>query len=254
MAKNSKADQITPWIKPVTTIAGIWAGWRFVVKPILEGLGLKDTDAELASKKLQDKVENYAADKNYWSPRFYQNPPSGYVSMILTYQVSNSLAQSLDDAAGIFNDDESQIYAVFRSLKYKTQVSYLAYWFNKLYNKDLYQWLKGDVLNNEELQVVLKITEQLPNGFKNRVTGTISGKTNNYQYFENIVDSISKDETKWAKSLYKSLSSSQRNAFWKWYETTYFYEAQSQENFALTIASFKANVEQLKNILDPGLI
>lgn len=240
MAKST-ANNIQPWIKPVGTIAAIWAGWKFVVSPILEGLNLKDTEEEAASKILQEKVENYTPDKNYWSPRFYQIPPSGYVSMILTYQSANGLAKSLNDASGIFNDNESQIYAVFRQCKYKTQVSYLAYYFNRLYNKDLYNWLKNDVLNEEELQVILKMTEQLPNGYKNNVTGRISGKDD---YFEKIVDSITNDDIKWAKSLYKNLKPLQKNEFWKWYEITYYYDAIDNDN--------PDYVEDLQHILHPG--
>lgn len=137
--------------------AGLYLG---VFKPLLEALGLKDTKEEKDAERLKQQTEGAAYEKDYWNPGYI----AGRQAMLLTDASARALTKQLWDAAGIFNDDEEQIYAVFRSLKYRSQVAFLAFYFAKLYKKDLYTWLRDSVLNKEELATVLSITNKLPSG------------------------------------------------------------------------------------------
>lgn len=159
--------------KYILIAGGLWLGWRFVLAPLLEGLQLKDTPEEAAAKKLQEKVENLNISRDYWNPLFITKAPAGYTALIYTQDDARILAAKLKDAAGTFNDNEEQIYSVFRQVKYKSQIAFLVYKFNSLFGLDLYTWLKDSVLNQAELNTVLSITEKLPNGYKNLTTGKI---------------------------------------------------------------------------------
>jgi hypothetical protein len=166
--------QASEWVKPVLYIGGAWLGWKYAVSPLLETLGLKDSKGELEADKLRADVENAAGNKDYWSPNWWNQPASSFpiknvqsVSL-LTQATAKSDVEKLWDATGVFNDDEEAIYGVFRSLKYKSQVSYLAYWFNAIKGKDLYQFIRS-YLNDSELNVVLQITQKMPWGLVTNV-------------------------------------------------------------------------------------
>lgn len=170
MAKKESIDPMK-FVKPGAIALGSFLGWRYVVAPLFETLGLKQTSEE----KLMDKIENLEIDRDYWSASFYTKAPANHNALILSTAKANELAAQIKNAKSIWNDDESAIYAALRQCQYKTQVSYLVYWFNRLYALDLYTWLKDKVLNDKEMRTVLTITEKLPLGFKNLSTGKISG-------------------------------------------------------------------------------
>lgn len=176
----AKPTDITahPLFKPVVYAGLGYLGYKTILTPLLEGLNLKDTPEEKAEKELLDKVENLDLDRDYFNPNFYSKPPSGHVSQILTTATAEKLATQIYNAKSRINDDESAIYAAFRACQYKTQVSYLVYWFNRKYAVDLYSWLKDKVLNDEEMAKVLNITEKLPYGFRNTSTNKITGVGN----------------------------------------------------------------------------
>lgn len=151
--------------RPLLYIGGAFAAYVFVLKPLLETLGLKDTAEEKAADRLKSETENASASQDYWRPGYFQQGQGKYTVALLTQSRTDALIKKLWDAKGAFNDDEEAIYAVFRELKAKTQVSWLAYNFNRQKSKDLYTWLRDSVLNKEELNTVLTITNKLPTGF-----------------------------------------------------------------------------------------
>lgn len=147
---------------------GVLVGAYFLIlKPILEKLGLSKSAEE---QQLFKEVETAGTSiKSPFSPRYWQEakPPK----TIITNAVLNKLVNDLYNAQNSFTgDDEAAIYNVFRQLKYKTQVSYLADAFQKKYKFDLLESLKNGHpnninwragLNNEELQTVFNIVKNL---------------------------------------------------------------------------------------------
>jgi hypothetical protein len=149
------------------TVGGILV-YQIAVKPLLEATGLKDTKEEADLKKLKLEAENLPANQNYWAPSYYKQIVGGMKATIFTVASADRLCKELKDAKGFFNDNEEQIYSVFRACKFKTQISFLVERFRFLYKLDLYTWLRDSVLNEKELSTVLNITSKLPTGFNIR--------------------------------------------------------------------------------------
>ena len=93
---------------------------------------------------------------------FFATAPGGHA--LLTQAGAAAYVDTLWDATGYLNDDEEQIYGVFRAMKTKSQVAALAKRFNQLKNKDLYGYL-SDYLNEAELLKVKGIIDQKPTYF-----------------------------------------------------------------------------------------
>lgn len=140
-----------------------------MVSPTLESLNLKDTKEETQQQKTIDQVENAAGNKDYWSPNFWKLPsgqfPINNVNSVHLLKSADldKYGKTLWYATGNINDDEEAIYGVFRQIQYKSQISFLAYYFFNKYRKDLYQYLKS-YLNNSELNTLLTITNKKPWG------------------------------------------------------------------------------------------
>jgi hypothetical protein len=146
---------------------GVLVGAYFLIlKPILEKLGLsKSAEEQQLSKEIDVASTSITSP---FSPRYWKEAK---VKTIITTDALNKLVSTLYDAQSSFTgDDEASIYNVFRQLKYKTQVSYLADAFQKNYKFDLLESLKNghpssinwrSGLNSEELQTVFNIVKNL---------------------------------------------------------------------------------------------
>jgi len=141
-------------IKPLIIPAAIAVGIFMFGNKILEFLQLKDT-------KEETQAANDAAalgKASYWSQSFLK--PG---AKILTASSGNTLSKQIYDAIGYITDDEASIMAVFNALNYKTQVTSLAYYYNKNYQQDLYFHLKQN-LNESEMQQIKQIIDNKPTG------------------------------------------------------------------------------------------
>ena len=151
-----KSNQVDPntLIKAGVTLAGI-----YLVYKVLQKVGVIPTaEANQAAQNLQ---QLQAA--NYWDyNNFLAAAPPGHA--LLTQAGAAAYVDDLWDATGTFNDDEEQIYGVFRAMKTKSQVAALAKRFNQLKSFDLYNYLEN-YLNEEELLKVKGIIDQKPNYF-----------------------------------------------------------------------------------------
>lgn len=134
---------------------GIGAGYFLLLRPVLVATGVIDSPED----KKRDQIESQYATglDSAFNPQWYRNV-SGAV--LITRAKAEELAEIIYDAMGLFNDDEDAIYAVFRQLKAKTQVSWLADVFFQQYNADLYQYLRGR-MSDSEMDVVHGIVNNL---------------------------------------------------------------------------------------------
>lgn len=120
---------------------------------LLSGLGITNTEEE-------NQQLNELKEANYWNfQAFLNDAPAG--ALLLTMAFSENLVNQLWDATGFFNDDEEAIYGVFRSLKTKSQVSFLAKRFFDLKGQDLYNYL-DNYLNDSEMLNVKGIIDSKP--------------------------------------------------------------------------------------------
>lgn len=135
----------------------------FVVYRVLKGVGL----IQSAQEQKQEQQREQAVTATIWNPNLHTN----YVSVgekkpvyLLRKAERDELARKLWNAKGIFNDDEEAIYAVFRSLRYQTQVASIVLSFKELFNQDLVTWLKS-VLSDDEFTTVLNIISAKTYGY-----------------------------------------------------------------------------------------
>lgn len=134
---------------------GIGAGYFLVLRPILISTGI----IKSAEDKKRDQIESQygTALNSAFNPQWYKTIPG---AILITRAKAEELAEIIQDAMGWFNDDEDAIYAVFRQLKAKTQVSWLADVFFQQYNADLYQYLRGR-MSDSEMDIVHSIVNNL---------------------------------------------------------------------------------------------
>lgn len=150
--------------KLILGIGALAIGYFGILRPILTKLGIQKTQSD----RIIDRQENLPNNLNPFSPLFYKYAPTG--SLLLTTAQQDNLSKRIYDALGVFADDESAIYSVFRSLKSQTQVSILSEYFSKKYKTDLLDYLKrgysswnyASGLSAEELNTVLSIVNALP--------------------------------------------------------------------------------------------
>jgi len=152
-------------IKTGALIAGIYIGYQYILKPLLETLNLKESAEEKRAKEVQQSQ----LKEGIWTPQYVDkllaNIPKGYVLKILTYSDSKKLAENINDAfGGILNDNESQIYAQFRALSYWSQLSQVVKRYRELYNEDLLGELQSR-LSDSEMIVIYDIVNRLTPGY-----------------------------------------------------------------------------------------
>lgn len=150
----------------IVLIAGLFVGGYFIVKPILEKLGLKDSaEDKAADKALKQQETKY----NIWAGLKSMAKAAGTRKniVVLTAAGADFNAKQINNAFGVFNDDEEKIYGVFRSLRYKSQVASIVDAFYKLYRKDLLTTLKSK-LSGSEFNELIRIIETKPLGITNK--------------------------------------------------------------------------------------
>lgn len=128
-----------------------------LVKQLLDKLGLgKDPGATEATDPM-----------SAWNPTFWQQFSS--YSYAITQAQAADYSKQIHDAFTIWNDDYNRIAAVFRLMKTKANVSYLAYVFNQIYGEDLLSFLGDgggvlpwDGLSQIHLQTLIDLVHNLP--------------------------------------------------------------------------------------------
>lgn len=122
----------------------------FLIRPISKAFGKSNT--ELVNEQTLQRIEVYF-NPNYWRTG----------GKILTDSASMVLTGKIKDAIGYIYDDEAEITSAFRALKYKNQVSYLAFKYNERYGRDLLTDLQKN-LNADELKPIYDHINKLPLG------------------------------------------------------------------------------------------
>ena len=112
----------------------LYFGYTKIFKPLFESLGLSKSEEELNVNKETTNVNSA------FNPNFWKTIPN---ALILKNDVVTKYVETIWNAPGYFYDDFDAVLGVFKSLKTQTQVSYLAYKFNQLKQKDLLNWLLG---------------------------------------------------------------------------------------------------------------
>lgn len=107
---------------------------------ITNGLGITDSPEVAANKTaVANATQQSATTTSPWSPSFFQNAPEG--ATLMTQASADQIAGQIWDSVGIFTTDINEALGAIKELDTQSQVSFLAYRFNILYNKDLLTWL-----------------------------------------------------------------------------------------------------------------
>lgn len=139
----------------------------FILYKTLKGLGLIKTGAaaEEQAQEEQAEITNLSIDeKDYTSIYYWKKAPTGYAPTLIPMAGTDYLVNQIWDSAGTFNDNEEQMQGALKTLKFKTQYSWLADRFLTTKKQDLTLFLKNYFSANE-LYPVWRHLENLPTGF-----------------------------------------------------------------------------------------
>lgn len=149
-------------------VAILGAAYYGIVRPITDTLGLtKDKDAKAIAEM------NTEASKNPgWDPKYYKEVQKREDVLLKTSAGVSLLAQQIYKALGFFRDDDQAIYAAFRQLKSKVQLSQLVAKYSELYKEDLLTrlrapwWYLKDGLTDLQNSEISRIVNALPDNLK----------------------------------------------------------------------------------------
>jgi hypothetical protein len=131
----------------VLKAALIGAGYLFVVRPLLKSIGVIETAEDRERKRTE---QQNATGNGPFNPNYYKSRP---VTELVTKASADAFAKKLHDAIGYIWDDEGEVYGVFRQMKYKATVSWVAERFYATYGEDLYSYLSRNMNSDEMAQV-----------------------------------------------------------------------------------------------------
>ena len=107
--------------------------------------------------------------KLYHTRAYYSKQFKG--AKLLTIAQADAKAKAIENSIGYvqLKPDFSKILAIFKTLKYKTQVSFLAQRFQTLFNTDLLEYLRNgksnrlvqNALNDNQLKTIIDLVNNL---------------------------------------------------------------------------------------------
>jgi hypothetical protein len=129
-------------------------------------LGIGDSVEDEAREKSITKLVKSKDIKDYFKPSFWKEAADrNKKPILLTKAIALSTAKTIYDSIGFFYDTPEQALGAFKTLKYKSQVSWLAQIFYEKYKKDLYQFL-NDRLDKDDQRLVFKEILQVVSDLK----------------------------------------------------------------------------------------
>jgi len=146
-------------IKPILYIAGGLLVLSAVSK-LFQSIGIFKSPETKNIDQISDTQDTF------WSPNFWKKYTTFNYS--LTQAQAIDYLQQIQDSFGLFNDCEECVKGVFRKMRTKANVSYLADVFQRQGNGDLFTWLRGgwwpqDRLSDADLNEINSFLSQLPN-------------------------------------------------------------------------------------------
>ena len=117
-----------------------------------------------ASTSSGSNKPKYELDIKPFSPTYKSDvlKYTGKSLKVLKEDAAKKIAKLIDDAWGFWDDDEDAVYAAFRQLKDKVQVSQVVAAYQKYHSTDLWGKLESK-LSSTELETVTNIVDDLPN-------------------------------------------------------------------------------------------
>jgi len=156
----AESKKVSFGVDPVTAFLGVAliGGGYIALKKIGELFGVvkSEDDKKADAFRVADYMAPaYALNLQKQKKKFY-----GFPNQATT---AANIAKRIFESKGVFNDNEAMLYGALNQLTYKTQISIVAYYFLKAYNKDLAQFL-STFLNAGEMAALYSKFDKLPTG------------------------------------------------------------------------------------------
>jgi hypothetical protein len=161
----NKNQQIILGLIGLVLIFIIFKGLRDSLKNMFATVGIGTSIEEDKTEAQIEKTEKKAEE---FSPLYWQKKVKGKLASLIKQTTTDQYVKTIFDGIGYFKDSPEEILGVFRKLKYKTQVSWLADNWQKTHKSDLQAWLNDrlDTESQREIYLqILSITKNLPTGF-----------------------------------------------------------------------------------------
>lgn len=156
----AESKKVSFGVDPVTAFLGVAliGGGYIALKKIGELFGVVKSEDDKKADALRSAdymAPAYALNLQKQKKKFYGWPNQK--------AKAESIARAIYESKGVFNDDESKLMGALNQFTYKTQISIVAYYFLKLYKKDLAQFL-STFLSAPELSKLYTKFDKLPTG------------------------------------------------------------------------------------------
>ena len=150
--------------KTILVVGAVGLGIYILYKPIK---ALFDTFG-ITQSKTEEEVQSLQTSgvKNPFSPLYYKSINK---AILMPVAMANAKAKAIYESITYLGNDYAKILAIFKTLSYKTQVSFLAQQFQTLYKQDLLEYLKSgksnflvhNALKEQQLQTIIELVNKL---------------------------------------------------------------------------------------------
>ena len=123
---------------------------------------LEGTTGKSEDKRIKDVLDGKksATLADAFNPLFYRMAAKAKPGNPITREIAIAKAKAIHNAWGVFDDNEEQVYGALRGLPSKAAVSFVAFWYNKQHDSDLFSDLNYK-LTDDEKKVAFGIVEKL---------------------------------------------------------------------------------------------
>lgn len=125
--------------------------------------------AEVQGGKISYGTPEDLKYSNAFNVNFWKQIPTGMGYKRLTEAGAKGYAEQIHNSIGAFSSNEAAIIGVFKKFKAKSDVSQVAYWYQKVYNKDFFEHLKtidytllGLGIGQNDMAEIQRIVNGLP--------------------------------------------------------------------------------------------
>lgn len=126
----------------VVFINKTFGGISNAINAIGSAFGLKDSPEQAATKQaVANATAQSATNASPWSQQFFQNAPDG--ATIMTQDSADAICNQIWNSIGLFTftSDIGDVVSAIKECSTQAQVSFIAYRFNILFQKDLLTWI-----------------------------------------------------------------------------------------------------------------
>ncbi len=135
-------SETVKWIAiGVVGVAALTLAYFGIIKPIFNAVGLTDSKEDREADRAIDEFRR----EQYLSSLPYSENKS---KVTISQTKANQLAYNIYNAKSFYNDDEEEAVGAIKSAGTKINVSYVAFRFYQLYQRDLQSYLESFLEND----------------------------------------------------------------------------------------------------------